>query len=170
MTQAAENIHIIATGGTIDCEFSPKEYQPIPRDKTVIPDFIRNYIKPHFDVEASTVMMIDSLLMTDEMREDIVAEVQASDAQRILVTHGTDGMIRTAKRLTDLQLDKTIVLVGSMIPLIGFTPSDGGFNLGFAIANLLHLDSGVYICMNGQVFTADNVTKNLDKSRFEFDD
>lgn len=160
-------IHIIATGGTIDYQFSPKEYKPVPRPETVIPDFISDYIKPNFEIKSSTVSMIDSLYMTDEIRLDLIKEIKGSSAEKILITHGTDGMIETAQFIAKEKFDKTIVMVGAMIPLIGFTPSDGGFNLGFAVANLRNLDRGTYICMNGEVFLPDDVCKNRDQSWFE---
>ncbi len=168
MTDKQQNIHIIATGGTIDAHFSPKEYKPVPNDESYIKEFITNYIKPHFKVHHTTASMIDSLYMNDDIREKIYDEIAQSSHDKILITHGTDGMIKTAQFLSNKINDKSIVLVGSMIPLKGFSPSDGGFSLGFAIGNLLHLPFGVYISMNGQIFTADNVQKNIEKSRFEF--
>lgn len=168
MTDKQQSIHIIATGGTIDAHFSPKEYKPVPNDESYINEFITNYIKPHFKVHHTTASMIDSLYMNDNIREKIHTEVENSAFDKILITHGTDGMIETAKFLQDKVSKKTIILVGSMIPLKGFSPSDGGFSLGFAIGNLLNLQSGIYISMNGQIFTADNVQKNVEKSRFEF--
>lgn len=168
MTDKKENIHIIATGGTIDAHFSPKEYKPVPNDESYIKDFITNYIKPHFEVHHSTASMIDSLYMNDEIRKDIYNEIAKSKFNKILVTHGTDGMIETAKFLQDKVQNKTVVLVGSMIPLKGFSPSDAGFSLGFAIGNLFHLNEGVHISMNGQLFHPNKVQKNIEESRFEY--
>lgn len=170
MTETKDQIHIIATGGTIDCKFSPKEYKPVPQDESCIYAFITNYIKPHFKIKSSTVSMIDSLYMTDDIREDILKEIQSTSSDRVLITHGTDGMIATAQYLEKnlKKNNKTIILVGAMIPLTGFSPSDAGFNLGFAIGNIKYSISGVYICMNAQIFTPYNVVKNLEDSRFEF--
>lgn len=170
MSENKQHIHIIATGGTIDSVFSPKEYKPIPKESSGIEEFIQNYIKPHFETSLSTVSMIDSLYMTDDIRADILKIIEESNQNLILITHGTDGMIDSAKYIEQNLKDKnkTIIFIGSMIPLTGFSPSDAGFNLGFAIGNLLNLISGVYISMNGKIFTPDNVQKNIDKSRFEF--
>ena len=162
MAMTNDKIHIIATGGTIDAVFSPKEYKPVPNTKTAIPDFIINYIRPHFEITTSTVAMIDSLYMTDEIRAEILKEIQHVKCKKILITHGTDGMIATAKYLEknkDLYKNATIVLTGSMIPLIGFSPSDAGFNLGFALSSLQNMPSGIFISMNGQIFEPFNTKK-----------
>jgi L-asparaginase len=171
MTDNKEHIHIIATGGTIDSVFSPREYKPVPNSQSYIQDFIEEFVKPHFTTSLSTVTMIDSLYMDEAMREDILRAVQESPNDKILITHGTDGMIRTAQKLEEAKESfqgKTVMLVGAMIPLKGFSPSDAGFNLGFAIAHLMREQPGIHIAMNGQLFTPANVRKNTEKTRFEF--
>jgi len=167
MTDNKDTIHIIATGGTIDAHFSPKEYKPVPNEESIIEDFIKNFIKPHFDMKTSTVSMIDSLYMTKEIRGNILETIKKSNHDKILITHGTDGMIDTAKFIYDESKNRAIILTGAMIPLKGFSPSDAGFNLGFAIGNLLNINSGLFIAMNGKIFTPDNIVKNLEQSRFE---
>lgn len=167
MTDNNDKIHIIATGGTIDAHFSPKEYKPVPNQSSIIEDFIKDFIKPHFEITTTTVSMIDSLYMTEEIRTSIVKEINKTKHSKILITHGTDGMIDTARLINNVIRNKTVVLTGSMIPLKGFSPSDAGFNLGFSIGSLLNLPIGVFIAMNGKIFETDNVIKNLEKSRFE---
>jgi len=115
----------------------------------------------------TTVSMIDSLYMTDDIRTDILKTIKKSNCSKVLITHGTDGIIDTANFIQTSAIDKAIILTGAMIPLKGFSPSDAGFNLGFAIGNLLNLRSGVFISMNGKVFTPDKTIKNSEVSRFE---
>jgi L-asparaginase len=117
-------------------------------------------------VEIRTLMMVDSLEMTNEDRELIVHQCVHSDEDRIVITHGTDTMSDTAEFLSKKVKDKTIILTGAMIP-IKFGSSDGLFNLGSALAFAQTLPSGVYVAMNGRYFTADNVRKNKQTGMFE---
>jgi L-asparaginase/archaeal Glu-tRNAGln amidotransferase subunit D len=111
------------------------------------------------DTEVRTLMMIDSLEMTDTEREVIALNCQKAEEDRILITHGTDTMPETAAYLASKDLGKTIVLTGAMIPY-KFGSSDGFFNLGSALAFLQTLPAGVYVVMNGRYYTWDNVRKN----------
>jgi L-asparaginase len=117
-------------------------------------------------VEIRTLMMIDSLEMTEADR-NLVAEncIKASE-DKIVITHGTDTMANTAKVLAERVKDKTIVLTGAMIP-IKFGSSDGLFNLGSALAFVQTLPTGVYVAMNGRYFNWDNVRKNKQTGAFE---
>lgn len=111
------------------------------------------------DVDIRTLMMIDSLEMTNTDRALILATCKNCDEEKVVITHGTDTMEETARFLGEAKLDKTIVLTGAMIP-IKFGSSDGLFNLGTALAFAQSLPHGVYIAMNGQYFDWDNVRKN----------
>jgi L-asparaginase len=111
-------------------------------------------------------MMIDSLSMTEADREKILKECQESEEDKILITHGTDTMTKTAELLGQTIKDKTIVLTGAMVPY-AFGSSDGLFNLGSALAYLQTLPPGVYISMNGKYFHWDNVHKNTQIGLFE---
>lgn len=117
-------------------------------------------------VEIRTLMMIDSLEMTEEDRELIAYQCEQADEDRIVITHGTDTMADTAKMLNQKIKGKTIVLTGAMIP-IKFGSSDGLFNLGSALAFAQSLPHGVYVAMNGRYFKADNVIKNKQTGFFE---
>ena len=117
-------------------------------------------------VEIRTLMMIDSLEMTDEDRDLIAHQCIQCDEQRIVITHGTDTMADTAKMLGGKVSNKTIILTGAMIP-IKFGSSDGLFNLGSALAFAQTLDPGVYVAMNGRYFNCDNVRKNKETGMFE---
>ena len=117
-------------------------------------------------VEFRTLMMIDSLEMTDDDRQLIARQCQNSDEDQIIITHGTDTMAETAAVLAKETTNKTIVLTGAMIPY-KFGSSDGLFNLGSALAFVQALPKGVYVAMNGRYFTWDNVRKNKQTGGFE---
>jgi L-asparaginase len=109
--------------------------------------------------------MIDSLDMTEEDRQIILEYCKRTKEDKIVITHGTDTMVETAKELSKIK-DKTIILTGAMIPY-QFGSSDGLFNLGAALAFVQTLPHGVYIAMNGKYFNGDNVKKNTDIGEFE---
>jgi L-asparaginase len=120
-------------------------------------------------VSITTLMMIDSLEMTDGHRAEIVDRCRAADERRILITHGTDTMIETARTLAEGLAaigDKTIVLTGAMVPY-AFGSSDGLFNLGSALSFVQVLPAGVYVAMNGRCFEWNRVRKNRDTGIFE---
>jgi L-asparaginase len=110
--------------------------------------------------------MIDSLEMSDADRQAIVANCRQCDEPRIVITHGTDTMVVTARALADANLAKTIVLTGAMIPY-AFGSSDGLFNLGSALSFAQVLPPGVYVAMNGMAFQWDRVRKNTQTGFFE---
>ena len=119
-------------------------------------------------ITVRTLMMIDSLLMTDQDRQIILQNCEKAEQDRILITHGTDTMCDTARVLAEAKIaGKTIVLFGAMIPYTFGTSSDGFFNLGAALAFVQTLPSGVYIAMNGEIFNWDNVRKNRKTGYFE---
>jgi L-asparaginase len=114
-------------------------------------------------------MMIDSLDMTEADRALIVDECRQEPDARILITHGTDTMVETARAIAQAMTSpptKTIVLTGAMIPY-AFGSSDGLFNLGSALSFVQALPPGVYIAMNGRCFSWDNVRKNRETGVFE---
>jgi L-asparaginase len=157
-------IRIFITGGTFDKEYNELNGQLYFKD-THMSDLLemgRNRI----DVEIRTLMMIDSLEMTDEDRELIAHQCNQCEETQIVITHGTDTMSHTAKWLAESVKNKTIVLTGAMIP-IKFGSSDGLFNLGSALAFAQTLPPGVYVAMNGRYFNWDNVRKNRQTGVFE---
>ena len=157
-------IEILVTGGTFD-----KEYMELTGKLIFKDTHVREMLKlgrSRVDVRVKTLMMIDSLEMTDEHREKIFQECRRSKEDRIVVTHGTDTMTDTAHYLNTRITNKTIVLMGAMIPY-AFGSSDGLFNLGSALAFVQALPPGVYIVMNGRCFQADNVRKNRQTGEFE---
>jgi len=170
MTENKEIIHIIATGGTIDGVYDPASERKVTKSKSNIIGYFKDTIAPHFDLHFKELMMIDSLDMTDDHRHKIADELNNTDADKILITHGTSTMIETAQVIQERLIDKnkTIILVGAMVPLEGFYPTDAPFNLGYAIAQLQTQPGGVYMCMNAHCFSPDEAVKNVDLSRFEF--
>ena len=118
------------------------------------------------DVQVRTLMMIDSLEMSEADRNMIAHNCSDVPERHIVITHGTDTMVETAEVLAGAVPDKTIVLTGAMIP-IAFGSSDGLFNLGGALTAVQVLAPGVYIAMNGRIFPWDDVRKNRDTGIFE---
>jgi L-asparaginase len=158
------NIRIIITGGTFD-----KEYNELTGElffkETHLPEMLQRS-RSTLDVTVRTLMMIDSLYMTDDDRELIARQCRSATEDKIIITHGTDTMSVTARVLAEKVTGKTIVLTGAMIPY-KFGSSDGFFNLGGALAFAQTLPHGVYVAMNGRFFTWDNVRKNRQTGQFE---
>ncbi len=158
------NIRIFITGGTFDKEYNELDGELYFKD-THLPEMLtlgRSEVK----VDMRTLMMIDSLEMTDDDRNVIVQNCMKAAEDKILITHGTDTMVETAKMIAEKVTDKTIVLTGAMIPY-KFGSSDGLFNLGASLAYVQTLPHGVYISMNGKYFTWDNAQKNKKLGKFE---
>ncbi len=158
------SIRIFVTGGTFDKEYNELNGELFFKD-THIPQMLR-LGRCRVPVEIRTLMMIDSRNMTDEDREIIARNCIKTPEDRILITHGTDTMVETAKYLAERIKNKTVVLTGAMVPYT-FGSSDGMFNLGCALAFVQILPPGLYIAMNGRYFTYDNVRKNKKTGEFE---
>ena len=157
-------IRIFITGGTFD-----KEYNEITGKLYFKDTHMREILdlgRSKLDVSIRTLMMIDSLDMTDSDRNLILENCVSTKGDQIIITHGTDTMTDTAKLLATGNLEKTIVLTGAMIPF-KFGTSDGLFNLGNALGFVQSLPHGVYIAMNGRCFDYDKVKKNKKTGVFE---
>jgi len=159
-------IQVFVTGGTFD-----KEYNLISGTlhfrTTHLPQMFDRG-RCTLDVDVKTLMMVDSLEMTDTDREVILHNCRRSPSDSILITHGTDRMVETAAFLAGQGIEgKTIVLTGAMIPYAFGTSSDGFFNLGSALAFVQVLPPGVYVVMNGRHFRWDAVRKNTKTGNFE---
>jgi L-asparaginase len=157
-------IRIFITGGTFDKEYNELNGELYFKD-THMPELLK-LGRSRVDVEIRTLMMIDSLEMTDEDRLLIARQCQQAAEDKIIITHGTDTMSLTAAVLAKEITNKTIVLTGAMIPY-KFGSSDGLFNLGSALAFVQALPKGVYVAMNGRYFNWDNVRKNKQTGAFE---
>ncbi len=157
-------VRILVTGGTFDKVYDELTGKLFFRT-THVEEMLR-LGRARLDLSVETVMMIDSLEMDDTGRTAIVARCRASDERSIVVTHGTDTMVETARALAEAGLEKTVVLTGAMVPY-AFGSSDGLFNLGSALSFAQVLPAGVYIAMNGQHFRWDTVRKNRATGVFE---
>ena len=157
-------IKIIVTGGTFDKEYNELSGELFFKDTHLHEMLSKGRSKLELDI--STLMMIDSLDMTENDREKIADACILAKEDRILITHGTDTMPITAANLFEKIKNKTIVLTGAMVPY-KFGSSDGLFNLGSALAFVQTLPHGVYVVMNGKVFDGDNVMKNKATGEFE---
>jgi L-asparaginase len=159
------NIRILVTGGTFDKEYDELTGRLYFRD-THVEEMLRRG-RARLDLAIETVMMIDSLDMDDAGRDAIVERCRAAPERAIVITHGTDTMVETARALAAANLDKTVVLTGAMVPY-AFGSSDGLFNLGSALSFAQVLSPGVYVAMNGRHFAWDQVRKNRATGVFEF--
>ncbi|HEU5255083.1 MAG TPA: asparaginase domain-containing protein [Vicinamibacterales bacterium] len=157
-------IRIFVTGGTFDKTYDEIQGQ-LSFGDTHLAEMLR-LGRSHVDLSIRTLMMIDSLEMTDADRDLIVRNCQQCDESCIVITHGTDTMVETAAALARGVSGKTIVLTGAMIPY-AFGSSDGLFNLGSALSLVQVLPAGVYIAMNGRHFEWDKVRKNRETGVFE---
>ncbi len=157
-------IRIFVTGGTFDKEYDELTGKLYFKDSH-LPEMLR-LGRSNLKLDIRTLMMIDSLEMTDADREIILEQCRNAPESRIVITHGTDTMVDTARVLAANIRDKTIVLTGAMVPY-KFGSSDGLFNLGSALAFAQTLPAGVYVAMNGRYFPADRVRKNRQTGMFE---
>lgn len=157
------NMKIFTTGGTIDkIYFDAKNDYQVGEPEI---DSLLSEANVTFDYTVQSLMRKDSLEMTEADRKLVHDAVAAEVSSHILITHGTDTMIETAKSLMDIP-DKTIVLTGSMQPA-RLRVSDAFFNVGCAVAAVQLLPPGVYVVMNGQVFDPRKSRKNVEMNRFE---
>ena len=158
------SVRIFITGGTFDKEYNELTGQLYFKDSH-LPEML-DLGRCLVPVDIRTLMMIDSLEMTDIDRELIARHCMEADENQIIITHGTDTMADTARILGEKITTKTVVITGAMIPY-KFGSSDGLFNLGSAMAFVQTLKPGVYVAMNGRCFHADNVRKNKQTGEFE---
>ncbi|MFN3163415.1 MAG: asparaginase domain-containing protein [Pseudohongiellaceae bacterium] len=157
-----EQIHIFTVGGTIDkIYFDAKStYEVGPPN---IPEILDG-LHLNLSCAVESLMRKDSLDMTEADRQTILAAVQGAAGRRVVITHGTDTMVDTARVLSAVP-DKTIVLTGSLTPAV-FKNSDAMFNIGAALTAVQTMPTGVYIAMNGEIFRHDAVRKDRDANRF----
>ena len=157
-------IRIFVTGGTFDKEYNELTGELFFKDSHIME--MLSLGRSRVPVDVRTLMMVDSLNMSEEDRDLIVRSCKNAEEERIVVTHGTDTMEVTARAIGETIKDKTIVLTGAMVPY-KFGSSDGLFNLGSALAFAQSLPHGVYIAMNGRCFSWERVHKNRKLGVFE---
>ena len=157
-------IRVFITGGTFD-----KTYDEISGKLLFEDTHIHEMLqlgRCRLDLAVRTLMMVDSLEMTEADRQLVLENCRSAAEERIVVTHGTDTMTATARVLGEARLPKTIVLTGAMVPY-AFGSSDGLFNLGSALSFVQALPHGVYVAMNGRCLPWDDVEKNRELGIFE---
>ena len=159
-------------GGTI--EFRDPAYEKINNLMKLdvsIDGYLENLIRPHFSYDIEIICEKDSREITQEDLNKLWTTVKSSQDENILITHGTFTMKNTAKFLENLmdkeKVSKKIIITGAMVPIAGFSISDAAFNLGYSLVSFDSIKQGVYLCMNGGIFNADDVEKNTDLLRFE---
>ena len=157
-------LQIYITGGTFDKVYNPIS-EKLEFTETHIPEILRSG-RNAYNVSLETLMLKDSLYMTDEDRQFILEKCQNCLEGRILIAHGTGTMIETAGVLGQNLRDKTVVLIGAMVPYSIFD-SDAVFNFAFGYGIVQVLPNGTYIAMNGRIFDWDNVRKNPKTGEFE---
>ncbi|MEM7573312.1 MAG: asparaginase domain-containing protein [Bacteroidota bacterium] len=159
-------IQIFATGGTFDKDYNFVTGELYFKDSS-LPDMLERG-RCTLELDIKTLMMIDSLSMTEADREIILHNCRRCTSNQVVVTHGTDTMVETAAFIAKAGIEKkTIVLMGAMIPYAFGSSSDGFFNLGAALAFVQVLPPGVYVAMNGRFFNWNTVEKNRSNGHFE---
>jgi L-asparaginase len=158
------SIRIVVTGGTFDKKYDEIE-GILTFKETQLPKILEQ-VRATVPIVCETSQLIDSLHMTGEDRLRVLSICQKAPEKQIVITHGTDTMVQTAQVLGGAQLDKTIILTGAMVPYSVFN-SDALFNLGCSVSAVQLLPAGVYIVMNGRIFTWDNVQKDRRRGVFE---
>ena len=158
------SIAVFVTGGTFD-----KEYDELSGTMFFKNSHVKEMLalgRSLVSTRVETLMMKDSLVMTDADRDLIATKCKSATEKNIVITHGTDTMENTARYLAPRVSNKTIIITGAMVPY-KFGSSDGQFNLGSALAYAQLLPAGVYVAMNGRFFEWDNVRKNKKAGYFE---
>ena len=159
-------IKVFVTGGTFDKSYDYKSGNLFFK-RTHLPEMLKRS-RCNLEVSVETLMMTDSLEMTHKQKTHIISKCKSTKLKKIIITHGTDKMVSTAKALANSNLDnKTIVLTGAMIPYAFGSSSDGFFNLGCALSYVQTLSPGIYITMQGEYFKWNEVKKNPKKGIFE---
>lgn len=158
-----KHLQIFTTGGTIDKVYFDEKSQYEIGESVI--EHVLQEAQVTVDYSVTALLHKDSLEVTEDDKKLIFQSVEECQHKHILITHGTDTMADTARFLAPIE-GRVIVLTGALTPA-RFRASDAIFNIGAAVAAVQTLQPGVYIAMNGRVFTADNVRKNRDKNRFE---
>lgn len=160
-------IQFIITGGTIDSYYDGTKDTVVPNKHSVIPEII-NSLKLYNETTFTEICMKDSRSLNESDHKEILKTLEKTPSQKIIITHGTYTMPDTARYIkANLKRnDQTIILTASMIPIKGFSPSDGTFNLGYSLAQVQTLSPGIYVAINGKIFNPDEVIKIISEGRF----
>jgi L-asparaginase len=158
------SIRIIVTGGTFDKRYDEIE-GTLTFHETHLPDILRQ-VRVTVPIHVETNQLKDSLHMTLQDRLHILESCRQAPESQIIITHGTDTLVETARLLGEAQLPKTIIITGAMVPYTVFG-SDSLFNLGGSVTAVQLLPQGVYVSMNGRIFDWNNVRKDRPSGHFE---
>lgn len=163
----AADVLFCMMGGTIDSFYDGRIDTVRPHQNSVVPDFVQS-LNLHSSTRFAQVAMKDSRELTDDDRGRLLRTIEAAEERKIIVTHGTITMPITAQYLHKNLKKRAarIVLTGSLVPITGMTNSDAPFNIGFALAAVNILPPDVYVCMNGRIFHANEVTKVTEEGIF----
>lgn len=157
-------ITFIQTGGTIDKDYPrPTKGYAFEISEPAVKRILKK-LNPSFDYEILSVLKKDSFDITEEDREVIYKTCKKQKNNRIIITHGTDTMVETAMKLSDIK-NKVIILTGSMKPE-RFSDSDAPINVGVALGAINILKDGIYIAMHGRVFKWNRVKRNPGTGQF----
>ncbi len=167
MSKKTSPLHFIMTGGTIDSYYDGTKDTAVTNKESIIPRFIQ-MLKLYNKTKFFEVCMKDSREIKKSDLKKVLSEIEKSTCKHVIITHGTYTMPDSARflRANLKRTDQTIILTASMLPMTEFTMSDGGFNLGYAVSEVQHLEPGVYVCMNGKVFSSEEVIKIITEGRF----
>lgn len=159
-------IHFIITGGTIDSYYDGTKDTAVPNKESIIPIFVKS-LKLYENTDFTQICMKDSRDLTQTDLKNITKAIEESKFNRIIVTIGTYTMPDAARFLKEnlKRNDQTIIFTASMIPIVGFSPSDGPFSIGYSLAKSQDLEPGIYVCMNGKVFIPQEVVKIIAEGR-----
>ncbi len=154
-----EDVTILFTGGTIDSYYDVNKCIPVPFSESKVPEYVEKSLFLDDSVSLNYVQICskDSRDVTDADRQKMCEAIDGSPSARFVITHGTFTMFETAKYLRKhlKSQDKKIVITGSMVPLIGFYHSDAHFNLGYSLGYLQNTENGVWVCIKGRIFSAE---------------
>ena len=152
---------------TIDSYYDGTKDTAVPNKESIIPNFISG-LKLYEKTSFTQICMKDSRELIQADLKNVLKSIEESKSKRIIVTMGTYTMPDAARFLKQnlLRHDQVIIFTASMIPIVGFAPSDGPFSLGFSIAKSQDLENNIYVCMNGKVFSPEEVVKVIAEGRF----
>jgi L-asparaginase len=167
MSKKDDEISFLMTGGTIDSYYDGSKDTVVPNNHSVIPQYVRS-LKLSLATNFAEICMKDSRNLTKDDLTSLLGAVEGNKNKKIVITHGTYTMSDTARylRANLTRKDQIIILTGSLVPINGFTNSDAPFNLGYTLAKINQLEPGVYVCMNGDIFMAEEVAKMLSDGKF----
>lgn len=167
MTNISNKIHVILTGGRIDSVWDSGVDEIIVATHSVIPNFFKS-IGLQLDFTFTEICMKDSRAITEGDREKMRTTIDESNAQKILITHGTHTLPDTVQYLHEKleKKDKTIVFTGAATPIKDFSLTDAGFNLGYAIAKVQELPAGMHFCIAGDTMSFEQMQQRLKEGKF----